>query len=96
MKRWIKRLKTRVDRWRAGTPPAVRRMIVGVIGTTLLLIGIAMIILPGPAFIVIPVSLAILATEFVWARHALDKAKEIVQKAKEKASRVKRQTRANG
>jgi tellurite resistance protein TerC len=41
--------------------------IIGIIGFTVLLIGIAMILVPGPEFIVIPVGLAILATEFVWA-----------------------------
>lgn len=45
-----------------------KRLIRIVIGFTLLLIGIAMIVLPGPAIVVIPLSLAILATEFVWAR----------------------------
>jgi len=35
-----------------------------------------MIFLPGPAFVVIPVGLAILATEFAWAKVLLDKLKE--------------------
>jgi uncharacterized protein (TIGR02611 family) len=43
-----------------------------VIGLTVVAIGVALIVLPGPAFIVIPVGLAILATEFVWARRLLD------------------------
>ncbi|MBI5183722.1 MAG: PGPGW domain-containing protein [Nitrospinae bacterium] len=50
-----------------------KRLIIIVIGFTLLLIGIAMIVLPGPAFIVIPISLAILATEFIWAEILLKK-----------------------
>lgn len=37
----------------------------------MLLIGIAMMLLPGPATIMIPVGLAILATEFMWARRLL-------------------------
>lgn len=49
----------------------VKRLIVAVIGFTLLVIGIAMIALPGPAIVVIPVALGILATEFAWARHLL-------------------------
>jgi hypothetical protein len=36
-----------------------------------LLIGIALLVLPGPAFIVIPLGLAILAVEFAWARRLL-------------------------
>jgi tellurite resistance protein TerC len=48
-----------------------RRLIVAVIGTTVLLFGIALIVLPGPAFIVIPLGLGILAAEFAWARRLL-------------------------
>jgi uncharacterized protein (TIGR02611 family) len=53
----------------------VKRLIIAVIGFTVLLIGIAMIALPGPAFVVIPVGLAILATEFVWAKRFLERVK---------------------
>jgi tellurite resistance protein TerC len=45
-------------------------------GGTVLLIGIAMIILPGPAVLVIPVGLGILATEYAWARACKDKLEE--------------------
>jgi tellurite resistance protein TerC len=48
-----------------------RRVAIAVIGTTVLLIGIVLLVTPGPAFVVIPVGLAILATEFAWARHWL-------------------------
>lgn len=53
-----------------------KRLIVIVIGFTILAAGIAMIVLPGPAVIVIPVGLAMLATEFIWARKLLDRVKE--------------------
>jgi tellurite resistance protein TerC len=55
----------------------VRRAIVSVVGATVLLIGIALLVLPGPAFVVIPVALAILATEYAWARRWLKKARRI-------------------
>src|SRR5438034_6789376 len=55
----------------------VRRVIVSVVGATVLLIGVALLILPGPAFIVIPVGLAILATEYAWARRWLRKARRM-------------------
>ena len=48
-----------------------RRLIVFIVGMTVLLIGVAMIVLPGPAVVVIPIGLAILATEFAWARRWL-------------------------
>lgn len=54
----------------------VRRFVVTLIGVTVLLVGVAMMVLPGPAFIVIPAGLAILATEFVWARRLLKRIKD--------------------
>ena len=62
----------------------LRRLIVAIIGFTVLLIGVAMIVLPGPAVVVIPLGLAILGTEFVWARRLLKKAKGYFEKGKEK------------
>ena len=58
----------------------LRRGAVAVIGFTVLLIGIAMVVLPGPAIVVIPLGLAILATEFVWARRLLEKARATVSR----------------
>jgi len=58
--------------------PLVRRVIIGVIGGTVLLIGVALMVLPGPAFMVVPLGLAILATEFMWARRWLQKARSLV------------------
>jgi uncharacterized protein (TIGR02611 family) len=62
----------------------VKRLLIIVAGFTLLLIGIVMIVLPGPAIIVIPLGLALLATEFAWARHLL---KEIRTKIRESMPR---------
>ncbi|MDD2900005.1 MAG: PGPGW domain-containing protein [Desulfuromonadaceae bacterium] len=53
-----------------------RRVAVILIGFTILAAGLAMIVLPGPAIVVIPIGLAILATEFVWARKLLTSVKE--------------------
>jgi uncharacterized protein (TIGR02611 family) len=58
------------------TQKQAKRLIIIVIGFTVLLLGVAMILLPGPAFIIIPLGLGILATEFVWARTLLNKFKE--------------------
>jgi uncharacterized protein (TIGR02611 family) len=70
----IKRL---FSRWHLDNITAVGRVIVSVVGATVLLIGIALLVLPGPAFIVIPIGLAILATEYAWARRWLRKARRI-------------------
>jgi tellurite resistance protein TerC len=52
-----------------------RRIAVAVIGGSVVLVGIAMIVLPGPAIVVIPLGLGILGLEFAWARHWLRKLK---------------------
>lgn len=57
----------------------IKRIIVGVIGFTILLIGILLLVLPGPAFIVIPIGLGILATEFAWAKNILEKVKQKIK-----------------
>ncbi len=52
-----------------------RRVVVAVVGGSVLLVGLTLLVLPGPAVVVIPVGLAILATEFVWARRWLARIK---------------------
>lgn len=52
-----------------------KRAVVAVVGFTVLLIGVAMMVLPGPAVVVVPLGLAILATEFVWARKLIKRAR---------------------
>ena len=51
-----------------------------IVGFTLLFVGVAMLVLPGPAIVVIPIALAILATEFLWARRLLTKIKDRLRK----------------
>jgi tellurite resistance protein TerC len=60
----------------------VRRVVIAVIGTTVLLFGLALIILPGPAFVVIPIGLAILASEFAWARRVIRRGRIFVARAR--------------
>ena len=62
----------------------IKRVIVGVIGISILIIGIAMIVLPGPAFIIIPIALTILATEFLWAKKLINKFKDKIESLKKK------------
>lgn len=59
-----------------------KRLIIVVTGFTILITGIAMIVLPGPAIIVVPIGLGILATEFLWARRLLKKAQNTFSKIK--------------
>jgi hypothetical protein len=58
-----------------GAVGAARKVAVLIVGGTVLAAGVALIVLPGPAFLVIPAGLAILATEFLWARRLLQYAK---------------------
>ncbi len=58
---------------------AARKIMVLAIGSTVLLIGVALLVLPGPAFVVIPIGLVILGTEFVWARRLLNRLKHEVE-----------------
>jgi tellurite resistance protein TerC len=50
------------------TYKVARRIAIALVGSTVLLLGIIMIVTPGPAFVVIPLGLAILGLEFAWAR----------------------------
>jgi len=58
--------------------PLIKRAVVAVVGTTVVLVGVALLVLPGPGLLVISLGLAILATEFVWAKALLTKAREAV------------------
>jgi uncharacterized protein (TIGR02611 family) len=70
-------IKGLYSHWKSDNIKVVRRVIVSVVGATVVLIGIALLVLPGPAFVVIPIGLAILATEYAWARRWLRKARRI-------------------
>ncbi|TAL01349.1 MAG: DUF2238 domain-containing protein [Verrucomicrobia bacterium] len=54
------------------------KLVVALVGGSVVLVGIAMIVLPGPAILVIPLGLAILATEFLWARRWLKRARALL------------------
>lgn len=54
----------------------IRRVLIIIAGVVLIVMGLIMIVTPGPAVVVIPAGLAILATEFVWARKLLKTIKE--------------------
>ena len=61
-----------------------KRLIVLVVGVTILLLGVIMIITPGPASLFIPIGLAILGTEFLWAKNLLDRIKKSALSMKDK------------
>ena len=53
-----------------------RRIVIGIVGATVVLIGLIMLVTPGPGLVVIPAGLAILGLEFAFARRWLAKVRE--------------------
>ena len=66
-----------------------RRIVITIVGTTVLLLGVIMIVTPGPALVFIPVGLAILGLEFAWARSWLRRLRETIS-ANSSDSRARR------
>ena len=56
----------------------IRRLAIGLIGAVVLATGLLMVVLPGPAVVVIPLGLAILSLEFAWARYLLRRLRDRV------------------
>lgn len=65
MNRWLQKW---IVRFGLESRPRLRRFLIGAIGMSVVLIGLVMIVLPGPAIIILPLGFAILASEFAWAR----------------------------
>ncbi|HEX8105404.1 MAG TPA: PGPGW domain-containing protein [Solirubrobacteraceae bacterium] len=65
-------------------------------GVLVTLAGIAMLALPGPAFVVIPIGLAMLAVRFDWAERALVKALEHADRAQARARQATPRQKALG
>jgi uncharacterized protein (TIGR02611 family) len=57
-------------------------------GFVILAAGLAMLVLPGPAFVVIPIGLAILSLEFAWAERLLERALIQAEDARQKAAQA--------
>ena len=60
------------------TYKTARRVVIAVLGSTIIAIGIVMIVAPGPALIVIPIGLAVLGIEFAFARRWLKSLRETI------------------
>lgn len=77
-----------------GTYKVVRRVVIAVVGTTVLLLGVVMLVTPGPALLVIPAGLAILGLEFAWARYWLRRARRTIsnQGARVRAHQAERRS----
>lgn len=63
----------------------MKKLFIALMGGTVLLVGMALLVLPGPGLLVIAGGLAILATEFFWAKRALRRAKGAVARVRRKS-----------
>jgi uncharacterized protein (TIGR02611 family) len=63
----------------------VKRSAVTVAGGALIIGGVALMVLPGPGILLVVAGLAVLATEYVWARRVLGRAKKEAEHAQEQA-----------
>ena len=61
-----------------------RRVVILLVGSTVVVIGIAMLVTPAPAILVIPIGLSILAIEFAWARRWLMKFRKTIEDVQHK------------
>lgn len=78
LRRWLERLRARMH-----AHPGLRRLylvIVGLLGTVVVFTGIVLIPLPGPGWLIVFLGLAILGTEFVWAKRLTGFAKQQLQR----------------
>lgn len=92
--RLVERLRDKRDEHRRRH--LIIRVLYVAVGFTVLLGGLAMLVTPGPAFVVIPIGLAILALEFAWAEELLERAIEKGEIAKRKAAQATRTQRLLG
>lgn len=66
-----------------------KRLVKIVVGFTALVLGVVMIVTPGPGVVVIGFGLALLAAEFVWARRLLNRLKAGSERLKAEGSRLR-------
>jgi uncharacterized protein (TIGR02611 family) len=71
----------------------VFRLGFGIVGALILIAGLVMLVTPGPAFVLIPIGLAMLSMEFIWAERLLDKSLERAAMAQQKAAQTTRTQR---
>ncbi len=70
----------------------VKRVIVGVLGGVITLLGVVALVAPGPGWLIIFTGLGILASEFAWAARLLRQAKNVANQAAD-AVKIKKRHR---
>ena len=90
----IERLEARRETHRRRS--RVYRIGFAAVGVVVLLAGLVMLVTPGPAFVLIPIGLAMLSLEFLWAERLLERSLEQAAAAQEKAAQTTRAQRILG
>lgn len=80
-------LASELERLVLRTYRQARKTVILLLGSSILIVGLAMIVLPGPAIVVIPIGLSILALEFAWARRWLRRIKRKIADGKGRISK---------
>ena len=67
--------------------PVVRRVVVAIVGGVLLLVGIALLVLPGPGVVVILAGIAVLSLEFEWAERLVTRIRAVIASVTSRSKR---------
>jgi uncharacterized protein (TIGR02611 family) len=84
----IQRLQMRRERHLARS--RLYRLVLAVAGFTVLFVGLAMLVLPGPGLLVIVLGLTILALEFAWAERMLERTVDRMERARQATKEASR------
>jgi len=85
---WIERLREQRDRHLSRS--RFYRVPFALLGFTIVLVGIAMLVLPGPGLLVMALGFAMLALEFAWAERVLERTLEQMSKTSNTVRRASR------
>jgi len=72
--------------------PIIKRVLVGIVGGLITLIGVVALVAPGPGWLIIFTGLGILASEFAWAARVLTSARGVANRAAN-AAKIKKKHR---
>jgi uncharacterized protein (TIGR02611 family) len=72
---------------------SMRRIVVTVVGALLIVLGLIMIVTPGPGWLTVIAGLGVLSTEYTWARRALAHCKQRYGQAKDQVNKRRKKNR---
>lgn len=75
-------IKSKAKKYSKRTVKELRRFVILVMGLTIMLIGVLLLVLPGPGMIIFLFGLTLLASEFYWAKNWLKKVERTIDSVK--------------